>query len=151
MTGMLSLPNIDRLYIFSQSNFLSIRPKEIIYKCNALILNKPRGIWNYLVFAVASFLGEFWNLNKVVTLVYKRQQDGTALTFIYVLDLSPFNTFQSIDMFLLIKFHIKNCSAMCTAECGHFLHFLEHYPFKRQIKSHLPFASITRRCNYSSR
>jgi hypothetical protein len=24
------------------------------------------------------------------------------------------------------------------------------YPFKRQIKSHLPFPSITRRCNYSS-
>jgi len=29
------------------------------------------------------------------------------------------------------------------------IHFF--YPFKRRIKSHLPFVSITRRCNYSSR
>jgi hypothetical protein len=111
---MLSLPNIGRLYIFSQGNYLSIRPKEIFCKCNVLILNKPRCIWNYLVFVVASFLGEFWNLNKVVTLVYEKQQDGTAFTFIYVLDLSSFNTFQSIDMFLLIKFHIKNVGIFYT-------------------------------------
>jgi len=29
-------------------------------------------------------------------------------------------------MFLLIKFHIKNCNTKCIAESWHFLHFHEH-------------------------